>query len=149
MFRFLWAWFLPGAFIKNSIVLSIIVVYYRCSQWENTFYSIYLRWCKTRFVFLGGKSYNTQNEVKHVTCGYMCLKYYRIQKTIANVLFSRTWEILTFHAAEIGQEHPAFCKKQQCRKRWVREFIIPFFLFFFFVFFFFLVTHYKHRFFFY
>ena len=63
------------------------IVYYRCSQWENTFYFIYLRWCKTRFVLLGGKRYNTQNEVKHVTCGYMCLKYYRIKKKLFLTLF--------------------------------------------------------------
>ena len=64
------------------------IVYYRCSQWENTFYSIYIRWCKTRFVLLGGKRYNTQNEVKHALYVVICASSISVfKKTIANPFF--------------------------------------------------------------
>ena len=70
------------------------IVYYRCSQWENIFYSIYIRWCKTRFVLLGGKRYNTQNEVKHALHVVICASSISVfKKTINPFFFSRTWEI--------------------------------------------------------
>ena len=63
------------------------IVYYRCSQWENTFYSIYIRWCKTRFVLLGGKRYNTQNEVKHALHVVICASSISVFKKTINPFF--------------------------------------------------------------
>ena len=78
-------------------------------------------------VSLGGKRYIALKEIKHVICASSTYVYDRCSQSNIRlkVTFVNTFsleretkkKILTFHAAERGQEHSVFCKKQQCQKR--------------------------------
>ena len=71
-------------------------------------------------VSLGGKRYIALKEIKHVICASSTIAF-KVTSVNTFSLERRTKKtkkkILTFHAAERGQEHSAFCKKQQCQKR--------------------------------
>ena len=68
--------------------------------------------------------YIALNEIKHVIYASSTIAF---KVTVVNTFSLERGtkkKILTFHSAERGQERSVFCKKQQCQKRWVREFII-------------------------
>ena len=75
-------------------------------------------------VSLGGKRYIALKEIKHVICASSTIAFKVTFVNTFSLERGTKKKILTFHSAERGQERSVFCKKQQCQKRWVREFII-------------------------